>query len=140
MINADIGGLRPEIRSGVIVLMFIAFDIIFGLVQAVTNQQFESKVMRQGMFHKLGEILCYCFGVMCDSALPLIEISLPFSLAAAITVYIVIMEIGSILENVAKISPVLAKYLGFLFEKLRPPDDIPDPETEEVGRHESPKR
>lgn len=123
--------LQPEIRSGFIVLVFIAFDILFGLLQAVTNQNFQSLVMRKGLFHKLGELLCYCFGVVCDTALPLVEISLPFSLATAITIYIVVMEIGSILENVSKLSPELAKYLGFIFEKLRPPEDLPDPNREE---------
>ena len=122
---------QPELRSGFIVLIFIAFDILFGLIQALANRNFESKIMRQGLFHKLGEILAYAFGVMCDSALPLVDIMIPFSLAGAITIYIVVMEIGSILENVSKISPELAKYMGFIFEKLRPPEDLPDPGKEE---------
>lgn len=122
---------QPEIRSGFIVLIFISFDILFGLMQALANQNFKSCVMRQGLFHKLGEILAYCFGVVCDTALPMVDIMVPFSLAAAITIYIVVMEIGSILENISKISPELAKYLGFIFEKLRPPEDLPDPEKEE---------
>lgn len=122
---------QPELRSGFIVLIFIAFDILFGLIQALANRNFESKIMRQGLFHKLGEILAYAFGVMCDSALPLVDIMIPFSLAGAITIYIVVMEIGSILENVSKISPELARYMGFIFEKLRPPEDLPDPGKEE---------
>lgn len=122
---------QPELRSGFIVLIFIAFDILFGLIQALANRNFESKIMRQGLFHKLGEILAYAFGVMCDAALPLVDIMIPFSLAGAITIYIVVMEIGSILENVSKISPELAKYMGFIFEKLRPPEDLPDPGKEE---------
>ena len=123
--------LQPEIRTGFIVLIFISFDILFGLLQSLTNQNFQSSVMRQGLFHKLGEILCYLFGVVCDSTLPMINILVPFSLANAITIYIVIMEIGSILENLSKVSPVMAKYLGFVFEKLRPPDDLPDPGSEQ---------
>lgn len=123
--------LQPEIRTGFIVLIFISFDILFGLLQALTNQTFQSRVMRQGLFHKLGEILCYLFGVVCDATLPMINILVPFSLASAITIYIVIMEIGSILENLSKISPVMAKYLGLIFEKLRPPDDLPDPGSEQ---------
>ena len=123
----DLTHLQPEIRSGFIVLIFISFDILFGLLQAVTNQTFQSSMMRQGLFHKLGEILCYIFGVVCDAALPLVDIMVPFPLAGAITIYIVVMEIGSILENLSKVSPVMAKYLGFIFEKLRPPEDLPDP-------------
>lgn len=129
--------LQPEIRSGFIVLIFISFDILFGLLQALTNQKFESMIMRKGLFHKLGEILCYVFGVVSNQVLPMIGIIVPFSLADAITIYIVIMEIGSILENLAKISPVMAKYVGFIFQKLRPPDDLPDPAQEETqeGSH-----
>ena len=127
----DVIQKQPEIRSGFIVLIFISFDILFGLLQALTNQDFKSSVMRQGLFHKLGEILCYLFGVVCDATLPLVDIMVPFSLASAITIYIVVMEIGSILENLSKVSPVMAKYLGFMFEKLRPPEGIPDPEQEE---------
>ena len=127
----NIAQLQPEIRTGFIVLIFISFDILFGLLQALTNQTFQSSMMRQGLFHKLGEILCYLFGVVCDTTLPLINILVPFSLANAITIYIVIMEIGSILENLSKVSPVMAKYLGFVFEKLRPPDDLPDPGSEQ---------
>ena len=127
----NIAQLQPEIRTGFIVLIFISFDILFGLLQALTNQTFQSSMMRQGLFQKLGEILCYLFGVVCDTALPLINILVPFSLANAITIYIVIMEIGSILENLSKVSPVMAKYLGFVFEKLRPPDDLPDPGSEQ---------
>ena len=126
----EIGQVAPEIRSGFVILIFISFDILFGLLQAVKNSNFESKIMRQGLFHKLGELLCYCFGVVCDTFLPMIDILLPFSLAGAITVYVVIMEIGSILENISKISPVMARYMGFLFEKLKPPDDVPDPGPE----------
>ena len=127
----DVIQKQPEIRSGFIVLIFISFDILFGLLQALTNQSFKSSVMRQGLFHKLGEILCYLFGVVCDATLPLVDIMVPFSLASAITIYIVVMEIGSILENLSKVSPVMAKYLGFIFEKLRPPENLPDPEQKE---------
>lgn len=121
---------EPVIRSGVIVLVFIGFDILFGLLQAVTNRVFESRLMRTGLFHKLGEILAYVFGVACNVTLPMINISLPFQLSSAITIYIVIMEIGSIVENLSKLSPDMGKYLGFLFKNLKPPDDIPEPEED----------
>ena len=129
--SVNLGNISPEVRSGFVILIFISFDILFGLLQALTNQVFESKLMRQGLFHKLGELMCYLFGVMCDASLPTIGIMIPFPLAGAITVYVVVMEIGSILENVSKISPVMARYLGFIFEKLRPPEDLPDPGPEE---------
>ena len=142
--TVNITSLQPELRSGFIVLVFIAFDVLFGLLQAVINQNFESCKMRTGLGHKIGEILCYLFGAVCSEALPLIDINIPFPLSGAITVYIVVMEIGSILENMSKISPVMAKYIGFLFERLQPDETIPDPglsegeqqEDEQHGQHE----
>ena len=129
--------LQPEIRSGVIILMFISFDVLFGLLQALKTQTFRSCLMREGLYHKLGEILVYLFGVVCEAALPMIDIMIPFPLSGAITVYVVVMEIGSILENISKISPVLAKYMAFMFERMKPPDGVPDPGAEEEhGEHE----
>jgi len=123
---------EPVIRSGVIILIFIGFDILFGLLQALTNKVFESRLMRTGLFHKLGEILAYIFGVACNITLPMINISLPFQLSSAITIYIVVMEIGSIVENLSKLSPAMGKYLGVIFKNLKPPDDLPEVIAEEA--------
>lgn len=88
--------------------------------------------MRTGLFHKLGEILAYIFGVACNITLPMLNISLPFQLSSAITIYIVVMEIGSIVENLSKLSPQMGKYLGAIFKNLKPPDDLPEIPAEEV--------
>lgn len=122
---------QPDLRSGLVVLIFIGFDILFGLLQALNNRVFESKIMRQGLFHKLGEILSFIFGAVCNVALPEVGVVLPFSLSAAISVYIVIMEIGSILENLSKLSPEMSKYLGVIFEKIKTPVDVPEEEQNE---------
>lgn len=115
--------LTPQIKTGAVILLFILFDIITGLIKALASHSYESRVMRQGLFHKLGEIVCFIFGVVCDIFLPYLGVSLPVSIAQSICVYIVIMEIGSVIENIGAINPDLAKYLHKIFAKFEEPKD-----------------
>lgn len=103
----------------IIILAFIVCDIISGLFKAFANEGYNSTIMRQGLLHKMGELLCFLFCVICDIALPRLEIILPFSIASGVTVYLVFMEIGSIIENVGLLNPELGKYLTGIFEKLK---------------------
>lgn len=107
----------------IIILAFIVCDIISGLFKAFANEGYNSTIMRQGLLHKMGELLCFLFCVICDIALPRLEIMLPFSIASGVTVYLVFMEIGSIIENVGLLNPELGKYLTGLFEKLKDKHD-----------------
>lgn len=103
-----------------IILCFILLDIITGLVKAFSTDGYSSEKMREGLWHKLAEIIAFLFCVVCDITFPQFEISLPFKLCNAVSVYIVFMEIGSVIENLGIMSPELAKYLGGLFEKVHP--------------------
>ena len=107
----------------IIILAFIVSDIISGLFKAFANEGYNSSIMRQGMLHKMSEIFCFLFCVMCDLALPCLNIILPFSIASGITVYLVFMEIGSIIENVGLLNPEIGKYLTGIFEKLKDKHD-----------------
>ena len=103
----------------IIVLAFIVSDIISGLLKAFANEGYNSSVMRQGMLHKMSEIFCFLFCVLCDLTLPRLNIQLPFSIVTGITCYLVIMEIGSIIENIGLLNPEVGKYLTGIFEKLK---------------------
>ena len=59
------------------------------------------------------------FCVLCDLTLPRLDILLPFSITSGVTVYLVFMEIGSIIENVGLLNPEIGKYLTGIFEKLK---------------------
>lgn len=113
----------PELKSSIIVFAFIVADIATGLIKAVATHSYSSSVMRQGLFHKLGEIVCMVFGVLCDYALPLIGIKIPLSVAQSVSIYIIIMEIGSVVENIGVLNPDLAKYLGKIFAKIKTPNE-----------------
>ncbi|MCD7822049.1 MAG: phage holin family protein [Clostridiales bacterium] len=86
---------------------FIALDFLTGLVQAVATGTFSSSIMRQGLFHKLGLLLCMALGVLVDYAQEFLDLGVAVPVAGAVCAYIVIMEIGSSLENICKINPGL---------------------------------
>ena len=103
----------------IIVFAFIVFDIISGLFKAFANEGYNSSKMRQGLTHKMGELFCFLFCVLCDLTLPRLDILLPFSITSGVTVYLVFMEIGSIIENVGLLNPEIGKYLTGIFEKIK---------------------
>lgn len=116
----------PELKTSVIVFAFIVADIATGLIKAIATHSYSSSVMREGLFHKLGELVCLIFGVLCDYALPMIGIKIPLSIAQSVSIYIIIMEIGSVVENIGVLNPELSKYLGKIFEKIKTPESEED--------------
>lgn len=126
-VNTTVLQLVPQIKTGIPVLCMIGCDIVIGLVKAFTTHSYESGIMREGLFHKLGELLCFIFAVVCDLTLPTLGIVLPVSITGAVAAYLVFMEIGSVIENIGVMNPQLGKYLAMVFAKVK----HPDVETEE---------
>ena len=108
----------------VVVLIFIAFDVLTGWLKALATGTTDSSIMREGLFHKMGEILAMCFGYVCQFALPYIGVEFNIPFAGAIGTYIVLMEIASVVENLSIMNPQLAQMLEKIFSKDRvTPDD-----------------
>lgn len=77
-------------------LILIFADILSGFIQSIINNDFSSSTMRRGLYHKALEILVIALGFMFQFAF-----NAPF-IALSVVIYIVIMEVGSILENLKK--------------------------------------
>ena len=93
---------------------FILFDMVTGIVGAFKDKQFNSSVMREGLFHKCGSIFAIIFGLLVDYAQTLIDLGVNVPTTVAICTYIILMECGSIVENVNKINPEIVP------EKIKP--------------------
>ena len=103
---------------------FIALDMATGLVKAFKEKDYNSSVMREGLFHKCGSILCIVFGVLVDYAQLFLDLGVTVPVAAALCTYIVLMEIGSIIENVCAINPeFMNDKLKSYFKKLSSHND-----------------
>lgn len=99
-----------------IVLAFVLSDLLTGLLAALKNKQFKSAIMREGLFNKVGELATLGLAVICDKFAPFVNIELPVDLVMVAASYLVLMEIGSILENIRKLSPAAADILGKFFD------------------------
>lgn len=112
-----------------ITAILIAMDYLSGIAAAASRGDLQSSKMREGLWHKLGEV-----GAILLAYLVAEEghyIGLPYQidlLIPAVLIWISVMEITSILENLALLNPDLAS-AGFLqiFKKT----------TEENDQHEN---
>ena len=75
-------------------LVLIAADIVSGWIQATINSTWDSTKMRKGLFRKGGEMMVVVIAWIVGIALPL-----DFNIALFASIYIVIMEALSVLEN-----------------------------------------
>lgn len=93
----------------------IAIDCIYGTVGAVLTHGFKSAKMRAGLLHKTAEFVVLALAYLAQWVLASgvsvegyeqIQANVPTF--AAVAVYIILMEVGSILELCVKYNPDLA--------------------------------
>ena len=98
---------------------FIMLDLLTGIFKAFMRKEYTSSIMREGLYHKAGSVLCVLFGVLVDYAQTIIDLGITVPIATAICAYIILMEIGSIIENVCLINPeIMPDKLKSYFAKL----------------------
>lgn len=96
----------------IVVAASILADIVTGLLKAFYTKSFKSSVMRQGLFHKLGEFLAVGILYGAQTALPMIGVDAKLPLFSVGCGYCVLMELGSIIENLRSFTPGLDNILG----------------------------
>lgn len=101
------------------VLVFIGMDVVSGMIKAFSTTGFDSSVMRKGFYHKLGEVLAVGLLVAADFYLPIVGVNVDVSFSAIGCAYFVLMEIGSIIENIGTINSELVGPLTKIFAKLK---------------------
>ncbi len=100
----------------IIALVFNALDIITGIVTAIKNKDIQSSKLRDGLFKKVGFILCYLMAWLVDNEGAIIGFQLGAPILPIIILYVCTTELVSILENICKInSDILPEKLMLLF-------------------------
>ena len=90
-----------------ITFYFIALDFFTGLLKAFATDSFSSKIMRRGLFHKLSLLCVLALGFLMDYAQSYLDLGMAVPVGMAACVYIVLMETGSMLENLCETNPEL---------------------------------
>lgn len=83
----------------------MVMDFLSGIVKAISKKQLASKKMREGLLHKVALGLCMLLGAAVDYAQGYMELGVHFPVGRVICVYIVLMEITSIMENICVVNP-----------------------------------
>lgn len=107
----------------IIVLGFIAFDVVTGLIKAGYNGNYNSAIMRQGGFHKCMEVMAMAVAYFVEYAIVYINIGVNVPAVPAVTVYICIMELISILENICAVNPQMCALFKPYLDKLKGGND-----------------
>lgn len=126
----------------IILLCCIALDYVTGTWAALKAGQWSSAAARQGLWHKLGEIVALAVAALCDIAIKVIlesavashfeGVELPsaaFTLLVA--VWYIFTELGSIVENVAALGAPVPAWLTRAIKKIR---DKAEPEEKQSER------
>lgn len=107
--------------------ILILMDIVCGIVGAARNKELCSAIMRDGLYNKFGELMLLLLAIFINEVLliaPFDKIGIPPEIAYAVAIYIAVMEIISIIENVCKINPGLPFAKILLMFNLNLPDPV----------------
>lgn len=107
----------------IIVLGFIVFDVVTGLIKAGYNGDYNSAIMRQGGFHKSMEVMALAVAYFVEYAIVYVNIGVNVPAVPAVTVYICIMELISILENICAVNPQMCALFKPYLDKLKGGND-----------------
>lgn len=90
-----------------IALVFNAVDIVTGVISALKNKDVKSNKLRDGLFKKVGFIICYFVAWLVDTQGDIIGFHIDVSILPILIIYACTTELVSILENICKINPDL---------------------------------
>ena len=91
-------------------------DIVTGWIQATINGVWDSTKMRKGLYRKGGELLTVLVGFVAQEAVPVVA---DCRLATWISLYVVVMEAISCLENLSKAGVSFPRSILSKLGKLR---------------------
>lgn len=127
--------VRPLRDNAVAQVAFMAFcflmllDILLGYAAAVKGKYVKSAKMREGLWHKTGEMGIIAVGDVLDGML-LGGINMPFTapVTTAMIVYLAINEAVSCMENIVKLDPELGdkRFFRVLMDALKESDKKKD--------------
>ena len=110
----------------VLPLVMMAADVITGWIQASVNGTWDSTKMRKGLFRKSGEIMVLLLAYVVHMA-----IALPVDVPAFFSIYIIIMEVLSVAENLDQAGLPVPHWITKRLKKAAEIMTEGDPEEEE---------
>lgn len=98
-----------------VALLFNLTDLVTGLISAVKAKDLQSTKLRDGIFKKIGFLICYFLALMIDTYGSEVGFALSIKLLPIIISFVCLTEVVSIIENLAKITDILPAKLLSIF-------------------------
>lgn len=98
-----------------LLLAFIVLDFVTGIGAAIYTGTYKSECMRVGLWHKCAEIMLLGLAVIIQIVSPEIGIDCGNTLVKGVCAYLIVMEVGSVTENIIKINPDMAEAVKKFF-------------------------
>lgn len=93
--------------------LLIVIDVVLGTIGACVNGDFSSARMRKGLSKKAGEVSILIIGELFCFAL-----RIPKYVMVFFSLYIIIMELSSIIENLGKLGVPIPKFIKGAVEEV----------------------
>lgn len=90
-----------------VALIFNGIDLLTGILGAIRNKEIQSSKLRDGIFKKIGFILCYALALLIDVYGGQVGLNLGVKILPIVIAYVIFTECISIIENIAVINPDL---------------------------------
>lgn len=100
---------EPQLWAMGMACVFMLLDVVSGFVGALKNRCINSTKMRDGTFNKAALLIVVFMAWLVEfTARHVPGLGFDMPLLIPVCVIVIVMEVASIMENVAKISPALA--------------------------------
>lgn len=90
-----------------LVLAAIALDCLSGVAKGASKKELSSSKMRQGLWHKAGELLVLVLAVLLEVGSAHLDLGFSVPLVIPACAYLVLNEALSVAENICELSPEL---------------------------------
>lgn len=98
-----------------VALIFNLTDLVTGLISAVKAKEVQSSKLRDGIFKKIGFLICYFLALMIDTYGGEVGFVLYVKLLPIVLGFVCLTEVVSIIENISKITDILPEKLLSIF-------------------------
>lgn len=88
-------------------LIFNVLDLVTGIISAIKEKDIQSSKLRDGLFKKIGFIICYLVSYIIDTKGDVIGFNIGVPVLPMLILYTCTTELVSIIENISKINPDL---------------------------------
>ena len=99
----------------VVALVFNATDLVTGIISAIKEHNLQSSKLRDGIFKKVGFLICYFLALMIDLYGYEVGFNLNVELLPVVLGFVCLTETISVIENLAKITDIVPEKLLSLF-------------------------